>query len=98
MQTPPFVAYRDPHSAVRRSRRDANFPALGRVLDGVLDQVAEYLAEPGAVAVCDGQLPDHECDDPDVLLCQRSGLDGFLDEPAEVDFLEAVAERPGLDP
>ena len=36
--------------------------------------------------------------DRDVLLREHRCFDGLVDDAAQVDFLEAVAERPRLDP
>src|SRR4029077_18473934 len=65
---PACVAYGAPHGAVRGRGRDADLPALRRVLDRVLDQVPEYLAEPGTVAADRWERSAHRGDDRHVLL------------------------------
>src|SRR3954451_12418639 len=88
------VTHRDAHRAVRRRRRDAHLPALRRVLDGVLDQVAEYLTDPGTVPANRLQPAADGSDDRHVLLREGRSLDCLVDDAAEVELLEAVAERP----
>ena len=92
------VAHRDPHAAVRRDGRDPHLAAVRRVLDRVLDQVAEHLPQPLAVAADRRQRAANRRDDRHVLLRERRRLDGLADDSAEIDVLEAVAERPRLDP
>src|SRR5215207_2924345 len=45
-----LVPHCDPQAAVARLELDLHTPALGRVLDGVVDQVEQHLAEPLLVA------------------------------------------------
>src|SRR5205085_2128676 len=92
------VADRDDEGAVLGRRGDLHLAARARVLDRVVDQVREHLAQPLAVAAHGRERPPHVRLHPDVVLAERRRRDRLLDEAREVDVAERVAERPRLDP
>ena len=85
-----------PSSAVARTRTS---PPRRRVLDGVVDQVRDHLAQPLAVAAHARQRRrERRVLDAHLVLTElRRGRD-VADELGDVDVAERVAERPRLDP
>ena len=68
--------------------------ALGRVLDGVVDQVRQHLPKPRAVTAHERQRARDARDDLDRVLAEAGRGDGLLDDPREVDVAEGVLNVP----
>ena len=67
---------------VDRARAHLDRRPCGRVLDGVVDQVRQHLAEPERIAADAGQVGRHLGGDPDRVAGQLGRRDRLVDSPA----------------
>ena len=92
------VAHLDVDPPVLRERLDLDLAAGRRVLDGVVEQVREHLTQPLAVAADERERPVDVRADPHLVLTALGSGRRLLDELADVDVRERVAEAARLDP
>src|SRR4029453_11479073 len=94
----PVIADLDLQAPARAHSLDFYILAGARVLDGVVDQVDENLAEPVPVAPNAGKrLPDDRAD-RDLVLAALGGASRGSGALGETHVFERVAEGPGPDP
>lgn len=92
----PFVGDRDPCLVAVLGQHDADAAALGRVLDGVVEEVRQHLPETRRIAVDVHALRDDDLDPMLVGSQLRHGTD-FADERPQIEIVLFDLKPAGLD-
>ena len=94
----PCVLDLDQHASVVGGRANLHFPARRRILDGIVDEVLDDLAQAFAVASHVRQGTVHLGGDAHLVLTKLRGSDDLAQQIREIHVSKTEAERPGLDP